>query len=408
MSAEQRPEDPLSTQNAATPADGELTRNPYPLFARLREASPVSVMTDDDGLQMWLMTGYDDVRAALADPRLGQDARRAREIQQRRVAGTKIGADIIHMLNSDPPDHTRLRQLIHGAFTPGRIRAMRPMVEGIAARLLDGLAQRESADFVLDFALPLPMAVICALLGFPNSDRDLFRRWSTDILTDSGPDDFARATAELVEYFEAQIAQRRARPTDDLLTALVESSGDGRLTEREVVAMVYLLLIGGQETTVNLLGTALLALLKNPDQLADLRANPDILSTAVDEFLRYEAPVCMATIRFTSQPVDVRGVTIPEGELVMLSLGAANRDPKRFPDPDRLLVRRGDPGHLAFGYGIHRCLGSFLGRLEAEIALGGLLAAFPNIELAADEAALPWRDTIMLRGLESLPVALHG
>ncbi len=398
----------MSTQDAATPADGELTRNPYPLFARLREASPVSVMTDDDGLPMWLMTGYDDVRAALADPRLGQDARRAREIQQRRVGGSKIGADIVHMLNSDPPDHTRLRQLIHGAFTPGRVKAMRPMVERIAGRLLDGLAERERADFVLDFALPLPMTVICELLGFPHGDRDLFRHWSTDILTDSGPENFARATQELVEYFEAQIADRRARPTDDLLSGLVEASGDGRLSEREVVAMVYLLLIGGHETTVNLLGTSLLALLKNPDQLADLHANPDILPTAVDEFLRYEAPVCMATIRFTAQPVDVRGVTIPEGELVMLSLGAANRDPKRFPEPDRLLVRRGDPGHLAFGYGIHRCLGAFLGRLEAEVALGGLISRFPHIELAADEASLPWRDTIMLRGLESLPVVLHG
>jgi cytochrome P450 len=398
----------LSANSTAAPSDGELTRNPYPLFARLREASPVSIMTDDEGLPIWLMTGYDDVRAALADPRLGQDARLARQIQERRVGGSRVGVEIVHMLNSDPPDHTRLRHLIHAAFTPGRVKAMRPMVQRITDGLLDGLAEREDADFVLDFALPLPMTVICELMGFPGSDKDLFRDWSTAILTDSGQENFARATAELVEYFKALIAERRARPADDLMSALVESSGAGRLTEQEVVSMVYLLLIGGHETTVNLLGTALLALLKNPDELAALRADPGLLPTAVDEFLRYEAPVSMATIRFTAEPVDVRGVQIPEGELVMLSLGAANRDPKRFPDPDRLILRRGDPGHLAFGYGIHRCLGAFLGRLEAETALGGLLRRFPHIELAADEAALPWRDTIMLRGLESLPVVFHG
>jgi cytochrome P450 len=252
------------------------------------------------------------------------------------------------------------------------------------------------------------MTVICELMGFPGSDRQLFRNWSTAILTDSGADSFAGATAELVDYFRALIAERRARPGDDLLSALIEDCDGGELTEHEVVSMVYLLLIGGHETTVNLLSTALLALCQNPDQFADLRAEPAILPMAVDEFLRYEAPVCMATIRFTEEPVDVRGVEIPAGELVMLSLGAANRDPRRFTDPDRLLLRRNDPGHLAFGYGIHRCLGAFLGRLEAETALGGLIRRFPQIELAADEATLPWRDTIMLRGLESLPVRFRG
>jgi cytochrome P450 len=192
------------------------------------------------------------------------------------------------------------------------------------------------------------------------------------------------------------------------MTILVRAGDEGKVTSREVVSMIYLLLIGGHETTVNLLGTALLALLQNPGELAALRAGPDLLPMAVDEFLRYNAPVCMATLRFTHEPVNIRGIEIPEQELVMLSLGAANRDPRRFPDPDRLILRRNDPGHLAFGYGIHRCLGTFLGHLEAETALGKLLSRFPHIELAADEASLPWRDSIMLRGLESLPVTLHG
>jgi cytochrome P450 len=390
------------------PADSELTRNPYPMFARLRAAAPVSVMTDEEGLPIWLVTGYDDVRAALADPRLRQDARRAQEIQERRVGGSRIGAEIVHMLNSDPPDHTRLRHLIHAAFTPGKVRAMQPMVKRITDALLHGLAGRRTADFVLDFALPLPLTVICELMGFPKEDRELFRTWSTAILTDSGSENFGKATNDLIAYFETLIAERRAHPGSDLMTVLVQAGDAGKLTEREIVSMVYLLLIGGHETTVNLLGTALLALLKNPCELAALRADPGLLPAAVDEFLRYDAPVCMATIRFTAEPVNVRGVEIPEGELVMLSLGAANRDPRRFEDPDRLMLARNDPGHLAFGYGIHRCLGAFLGRLEAETALGALLRRFPRIELAADETTLPWRDTIMLRGLESLPVALHG
>ncbi|MFH9672258.1 cytochrome P450 [Streptomyces sp. NPDC017405] len=172
--------------------------------------------------------------------------------------------------------------------------------------------------------------------------------------------------------------------------------------------MVYLLLIGGHETTVNLLSTAALALLNHPEQLDELRTDPELLPMVVEEFMRYEVPVCMATVRFTDQPVDIGGVRIPAGELVTLSLGAANRDPRRFPDPDRLLLRRNDPGHLAFGHGIHRCLGAALGRMEARIALGGVVNRFPRMTLAADQADLPWRNTTMLRGLESLPVTLRG
>jgi cytochrome P450 len=394
---------------AARPSDRELTHNPYPLFARLREASPVCLMTDSAGMPLWFLTRYQDVRAGLADPRLRQDARRARELQERRIGGSAIGVELIHMLNSDPPDHTRLRRPMQSAFSAGRVKAMRPMIERIANRLLDELAERSDADFVLDFALPLPIAVICELMGFPNSDAPLFRRWSTAILTDNGPEVFDRAAAELLDYCRAMIAYRRAKPGEGLLTALIPASDAGELTDDDIVSMVYLLLIGGHETTVNLLSTAMLALLNHPDQLAELRADPELLPSAVEEFLRFEAPVCMATVRFTEQPIDVSGVLIPAGELVMLSLGAANRDPRRFPDPDRLLLRRNDPGHLAFGHGIHRCLGAFLGRMEGQIALGGLVQRFPHMALAVDDQTdLPWRNTIMLRGLESLPVLVRG
>ncbi|WP_033343275.1 cytochrome P450 family protein [Catenuloplanes japonicus] len=383
--------------------------DPYPSLARLRENGPVSIIHGEGGLAMYVLARYDDVRAALADPRFGQDARRAQELASRRVEGVTLGGDMIHMLNSDPPDHTRFRRLITGVFTARRVAAMRPMVSRITGELLDALDGRDKADLVADFAFPLPMYVICELLGFPPEDRFAYRSWSTAVLThDPDPEVYARALDEMAAYIAGMLRTRRDSPRDDILTVLVRARDDGTLTEPEIIGMVFLLLIGGHETTVNLLGTACLALLHHPDQHARLLEHPDLMPAAIDEFLRFESPVSMATLRFTREPVDVGGVLIPAGELVLLSLGGANRDPRRFTDPDRLILDRGDPGHLAFGHGLHRCLGSLLGKMEGEVALTALLARHPRFTLAVDEASLPWRNTIMLRGLESLPVVLHG
>ncbi|CAN3984632.1 cytochrome P450 family protein [Kitasatospora purpeofusca] len=383
-------------------------RDPYPTLARIREAGAVSVVEFGEGLPVYLVTRYEDVRAALMDPRFGQDVRRSQAIASGRGAGLTLGSDVVHMLNSDPPDHTRLRRLIQGVFTRRRVDLMRPLVERIAGGLLDGLRGRGTADLVTDFAFPLPIMVICELLGFPPEDMQSFRTWSTAILTQGGEMTFDQATGELNDYLRELMTARRASPRTDILTDLVRACDAGELSEKEVFSMVFLLLIGGHETTVNLLGTATLALLHHPDQLAWLRANPAAMPVAIDEFLRYESPVSMATMRFTNAEVTVDDVEIPADELVLLSLGAANRDPARFTDPDRLVLDRNDPGHLAFGQGLHRCLGSFLGKLESEVALTGLLERFTRIELAAPEETLPWRNTIMLRGLESLPVSLDG
>ncbi|MCX4689525.1 cytochrome P450 [Kitasatospora purpeofusca] len=383
-------------------------RDPYPTLARIREAGAVSVVEFGEGLPVYLVTRYEDVRAALMDPRFGQDVRRSQAIASGRGAGLTLGSDVVHMLNSDPPDHTRLRRLIQGVFTRRRVDLMRPLVERIAGGLLDGLRGRGTADLVTDFAFPLPIMVICELLGFPPEDMQSFRTWSTAILTQGGEMTFDQATSELNDYLRELMTARRASPRTDILTDLVRACDAGELSEKEVFSMVFLLLIGGHETTVNLLGTATLALLHHPDQLAWLRANPAAMPVAIDEFLRYESPVSMATMRFTNAEVTVDDVEIPADELVLLSLGAANRDPARFTDPDRLVLDRNDPGHLAFGQGLHRCLGSFLGKLESEVALTGLLERFTRIELAAAEETLPWRNTIMLRGLESLPVSLDG
>jgi cytochrome P450 len=253
------------------------------------------------------------------------------------------------------------------------------------------------------------MLIICELLGFPPEDRFEYRAWSTAVLTHSDdPGAAERAMLEMSGYLHDILARRRADPRDDILTDLLRAQDAGQLTEDEIVGMVFLLLIGGHETTVNLIGTATLSLLRNPDQRAWLMANLSALPAAIDEFLRYESPVSMATMRFTTAPATVDGVEIPAGELVLVSLGGANRDPDRFPDADRLILNRAEVGHLAFGHGVHRCLGAFLGKLEGEVALGNLLTRFPRLTLAADEDDLPWRNTIMLRGLESLPVSPVG
>ncbi|MFV2011050.1 MULTISPECIES: cytochrome P450 family protein [unclassified Micromonospora] len=393
----------------ATQPEVPYIADPYPTLARIRSNGPVSILHSDEGLPMWVIARYRDVRAALADPRFRQDARRAQALADDRVAGVTLGGDVVHMLNSDPPDHTRLRRLIHAAFTARRVAAMRPMVDRITTSLLDDIAGRRTVDLVKDFAFPLPMLIICELLGFPAEDRAAYRAWSTAILTHSDdPADFTTALGEMTDYIGGQLRHRGAHPGDDILTGLLAARDAGELTDDEIVGMVFLLLIGGHETTVNLLGTATLALLRHPDQLRWLLANRPALPATIDEFLRYESPVSMATLRFTTEQVDIDGVRIPAGELVLVSLGGANRDPDRFPDPDRLILDRGDSGHLAFGHGLHRCLGAFLGKLEGELALGALLDRYPGLSLAADEHELPWRNTIMLRGLESLPVALDG
>lgn len=383
-------------------------RDPYPTLARIREAGAVSVVEFGEGLPVYLVTRYEDVRAALMDPRFGQDVRRSQAIASGRGAGLTLGSDVVHMLNSDPPDHTRLRRLIQGVFTRRRVDLMRPLVERIAAWPA-GRAAR-SGDGRPGDGVRLPAADHGHLrtAGLPPEDMQDFRTWSTAILTQGGEMTFDQATGELNDYLRELMTARRSSPRTDILTDLVRACDAGELSEQEVFSMVFLLLIGGHETTVNLLGTATLALLHHPDQLDWLRANPAAMPVAIDEFLRYESPVSMATMRFTNAEVTVDDVEIPADELVLLSLGAANRDPARFTDPDRLILDRNDPGHLAFGQGLHRCLGSFLGKLESEVALTGLLERFTRIELAAAEETLPWRNTIMLRGLESLPVSLDG
>ncbi len=390
--------------------DSAFVHDPYTFYRRMREEAPVREVVMPRGLKVWLVTRYAEAREALTNPALHKDLRPVQylfERHQTRTSTGDFGADLTaHMLNSDPPNHTRLRKLVAKAFTTRRVELLRPRVEEITEDLLAGLSG--DVDLIDDFAFPLPVTVICELLGVPHDDRDDFREWSSALVAAASAESVGAAAAAMSGYLRALIDAKRAAPADDMLTALIHAQEDGdELTEIELVSMAFLLLVAGHETTVNLIGNAVLALLRNPGQLAALRADPGLLPGAVEEFLRYESPVNHATLRYTAEPVEIGGTTIPAGEFVTVSLASANHDDARFgPAADTLDVTRSAAGHMAFGHGVHFCLGAPLARLEGQIAIGGLVSHFPGMSLAIEPADLRWRNSTLLRGLEHLPVHL--
>ena len=381
----------------------EYFQHPYSVHARLRAERPVSPVIMPGGTPVWLVTGYAEGRAALADPRLGKNMRGWHPPPDSIFAALDV-----HMLNSDPPDHERLRRLVNKAFTARRVERLRPRITAITAGLLDDMSTRREVDLLASFAFPLPITVICELLGVPVADRDDFRTWSASIVSNTvSPDVFQAHATAMIRYFMALLAAKRHEPADDLLSALISARDEGdQLSENELVSMAFLLLVAGHETTVNLIGNGMLALLLNPGELARLRADPSLLPSAVEELLRHVNPVTNATFRFAASPIEIGGVRIGRGEAVLVALSSANRDPSRYADPDRLDVGRDSSGHLAFGHGIHYCLGAPLARLEAEIAFGGLLARFGSMRLAVPASSLRWRPSTLIHGLEALPVRL--
>ena len=378
-------------------------RDPLGFFASLRESRPVAPVRMPAYGRAWIVTRYADVRTVLTDPRLAKDVHRwPGGGRSRPSEATGVYA---HMLHADPPDHTRLRRVVQKAFTPRRT-ALRPRAEEIAAGLLDEMAAAPSdvTDLLAAFARPLPIAVLCELLAIPEADR----AWIAVAV--AAYDDRAqhdRLERELAAYFAELIAARRSEPGDDLVSALARDSGgaDG-LTGNELVSTVFLLVMAGFDTTVNLIASGALALLTNPGEKARLRQDPSLLPAAVEELLRFTNPVNHANDRFTTEDVPIGDVVIPAGEWVLPAISSANRDPAQFPDPDRLDLGRDTSGHVAFGHGIHHCLGAPLARMEAEVALGALLARFPRISLAIPPSELRWRPVSLMNGLESLPVRL--
>ena len=388
------------------PMDPEFLADPYPTYHRLRAEDPVH----QSPLGFWVLTRYDDVSAVLRDPRFIKEPLAA-------LVAARFGAEVprgvgLSMLDRDPPDHTRLRGLVSKAFTPRVVEGLRPRIQQIVDELITRARAAGSMDVIEEFAYPIPVNVICEMLGVPVADHERFKGWSLDIARglDSiwlPPDSDVprRSTAArhaISDYFHGLIAQRRASPRGDLLSALIaaEEAGD-KLNEEELLATCILLLIAGHETTVNLIGNGVLALLRNPGELKRLRETPGLITTAVEELLRYDGPV-QRTARVASAEATIGGRTIAKGEMVMPFIGAADRDPAQFPDPDRLDLTRADNRHIAFGWGIHFCLGAPLARVEGQIAIDALVRRLPRLELMTD--APEYRQSLTLRGLKTLPV----
>ena len=388
------------------PMDPEFVADPYPMYHRLRAEDPVH----HSPLGFWVLTRYPDVMAMLRDPRLIKEPIAA-------FVAARFGMAVppglgLSMLDRDPPDHTRLRGLVSKAFTPRALEKLRPGIQQIVDGLLDEAAGRGSMDLIEEFAYPLPVRVICEMLGVPVQDHERFKAWGLDIargldaimLPPDSPVGQRSVSGRraLAEYFRGLIAERRAAPREDMLSALIaaEEAGD-KLNEEELLATCILLLVAGHETTVNLIGNGTLALLRHPDQLRKLRESPGLIGTAVEELLRFDGPV-QRTARIPSEDITIGGQTIGKGEMVMPFLGAADRDPTQFPDPDRLDISRTDNRHIAFGMGIHFCLGAPLARMEGQIAINTLLARLPKLALATDRPQ--FRQSLTLRGLQALPV----
>ncbi|MFD8129101.1 cytochrome P450 family protein [Streptomyces mirabilis] len=386
------------------PAEG-LIDHPYAVYDRLRDTAPVHRVAGTDGNPAWLVTRYEDVREALANPLLSMDKKHA-------LPGSYQGLSLppaldANLLNMEAPDHTRIRRLVVRAFTARRIEQLRTPVRETADRLLDALGRHGSADLMTAYAAPLPITVICDLLGIPGEHRRDFRAW-TDVLVapdPTRPGAAKEAVAAMLGFLTQLLADKRKKPADDLLSDLIAVRDEGdRLSEDELMSLAFLILFAGYENTVQLIGNAILGLLTHPDQLAALRANPERFPNAVEEFARHEGPALLAIRRFPVEDVTIGAVTVPAGETVLLSLAAANRDPARFPDPERLDLGRDASGHLALGRGIHYCVGAPLARLETEIAVSALLERLPDLALDTDPAELRWRPSLRARGLLALPV----
>ena len=393
----------------------EFKATAYAFYQELRRTKPVYAAKLPDGQTGWLVTRYDDVNRALKDERLFKDKRKLRKrMGLARLPGFLRSLEALerNMLDVDPPDHGRLRGLVHKGFTPRRVEQMAGRVERLADELLLKVGTEGSFDLLREYALPIPSTIISEMLGVPASDQVRFHRWSSDIVAASAGKSLLHVLPSLLSlfrflrYLKQVIARKSAEPEDDLISALVQAEeASDRLSQDEVLAMVFLLVVAGHETTVNLIGNGTLALLQHPGERERLRAEPRLYRSAVEEFLRFYSPVEVATERYAREPIDVAGVTIPKDALVCPVLASANRDESQFERPDELDVSRENNRHLAFGDGIHFCLGAPLARLEGRIAIEKLHAHRPNLKLPVSPEELRWRRGLNLRGLEALPVA---
>jgi cytochrome P450 len=406
----------MSSIPAVNIASSEFKTNPFPFYARLRAEAPVYHTTLPDKQNAWLITRYPDVLSVLKDERFGKDRTKT---QTREQGGKQPWVPNMFkplertMLDLDPPDHTRLRAFVQKAFLPRLIERLRERVQGLSEELLTAVERRGRMDLIHDYALPIPTTIIAEMLGVPARDRGRFHRWSAAIVSSTssrwGTLKAIPNVMAFVRYIRRLIELRRRDPQDDLVTALLraEEAGD-QMNGDELLAMIFLLLIAGHETTVNLIGNGMLALLENPEQTERLRKDSSLTKSAIEELLRFNGPLETATERYAREDVEIGGIVIPKGGLTFAVLASANRDEEEFEKADVLTLDREPNRHLAFGYGIHYCLGAPLARMEAQIAISTLLRRLPRLRLTTPAGKLRWKPGLVLRGLERLPVAFAG
>ncbi|GHH34946.1 cytochrome P450 family protein [Streptomyces candidus] len=386
----------------------DFVADPYPVYAALRAQGPVHRVLTPLGEDQWIVVGHEACRAAYVDPRFSRDWRTHGHLAPQLPAYAH-GPGNAHVLLRDPPDHTRMRRLVTREFTPRRVAALAPRVQQIADELIDAMEAggARTADVIDSLAFPLPMTVICDLLGVPDLDRDAFRGWSNEVVAPTSPEAEQAAYAAAMPYLGGLIEDKRKAPGEDLLSALIHTADEegDRLNEDELLSMAFLLIVAGHETTVNLIGNGLRALFNHPEQLALLRADlPGLIDGAVEEALRYDGPVEGSTPRIAREDVDFEGVRIPAGSSVVIVMADADRDESRFGDAGRFDIRRDARGHIAFGHGIHFCIGAPLARLEGRIAIRTLLERFPELAPTESPDAGPWIPGLLIRGVRKLPV----
>ncbi|MFF2144934.1 cytochrome P450 [Kitasatospora sp. NPDC058190] len=392
----------------------DFTQNPFPVLEHLRRESPVRELAFPDGGRAWVVTRYDDAKAALADPRLSRDIHVQYRLMSERIgrALTPPPEEANHLANLEPPRHTPLRKAISFAFTPRRAEALRPRIERIADGLLDRLADRPVPDLIAGYADPLPVIVIAELMGVPSDAWPDFLRWSTALRTHSpteGSGELDRNIQELSGFMRELIASKEREPGEDLLSALIHADPERRLTPTEILSTGFALMTGGNDTTASLVGGVIAALLTHPVERARLLEEPGRWGKSMDELIRYVSPISNALQRVSTEPVELGGVTIPAGEVVIICVMSTNRDTSQFPDaPEELDLDRDKPAHLSFGFGIHYCSGAHLAKLITEIGARRLFERFPDLTLAVTPDRLRYQRSPVVRPLEELPVQLHG
>jgi cytochrome P450 len=397
----------------------DFLAHPYEILAELRVEGPAHPVIFPHGAKVWLVTGYDEVRQLLSDPRVSKDGGRANElfarhsgmvVEEDETGSIGVNDELTqHMLNSDPPRHTRLRSLANQGLTLKRMAESRPRLEKMADDLLNALDDgRPVADLIAGYTQPLTIGTICDVLGVPKEDQALFHRWAAELVGAGHPPEVVEAASDsVIAYAKASIESKRLEPGDDMLSVLVQGKeGGDRLTSDELVGMFFLITMAGHVTSMHTLTNAIHSLLTHPRELAKLQADSSLIPGAVDELIRFDSGVAVGTFRFTVEDIELGDVVIPAGEILALSMNSAHRDASKYPDPDRLDLGRCPVGVLGFGHGTHYCIGAPLARIQLEVALTKLITRFPALRLAVDDDTLEWEAGALMRGLVRLPVSL--